>query len=129
MRLIAFIAVAACAFAQAPRFEARDVRPQGSAEPRPLLPGIGVWIFGENLGPHCGVTNMMDPSTYLTELCGIRVLFGNIPARLLYTSPSQINLIAPDHAWENEMVNVQVIHAGGASGTALVRFGVDRPIL
>jgi hypothetical protein len=49
MRPIVLIAVAACAFAQAPRFEARDVRPQGSAEPRPLLPGIGVWIFGENL--------------------------------------------------------------------------------
>ena len=129
MRPIALIAVAACAFAQAPRFEARDVRPQGSAEPRPLLPGIGVWIFGENLGPNCGVTNAMDPATYRTELCGVRVLFGDIPARLLYTSPGQINLIAPEYAWENEMVNVQVIHEGGASAVVPVRFGVDRPIL
>ena len=78
MRTILLIAVAACAFAQAPRFETRDVRPQGSAEPRPLLPGIGVWIFGENLGPNCGVTNMMDAATYKTELCGVRVLFGDI---------------------------------------------------
>jgi len=129
MRPIALIAVAACALAQVPRFDARDVRPQGSAEPRPLLPGIGVWIFGEKLGPNCGVTNMMDPATYQTELCGIRVLFGDMPARLLSTSPGQINLIAPDHAWEDEMVNVQVIREGVGSGVVPVRFGVDRPIL
>ena len=129
MRPIALLAAAACAFAQAPRFGAGDVRPQGSAEPRPLLPGIGIWIFGENLGPNCAVTNAMDPATYKTELCGVRVLFGDIPARLLYTSPGQINLIAPDHPWENEMVNVQVIHEGGVSVLVPVRFGVDRPIL
>ena len=129
MRPILLIAAVGCAFAQAPRFEARDVRPQGSAEARPLLPGIGVWIFGENLGPPCGVTNMMDPATYKTELCGVRVLFGGIPARLLYTSPGQINLIAPDHPWENEVVNVQVVNEDGASAAVPVRFGVDRPIL
>ncbi len=65
-------------------------RPQGSAEPRPLLPGIGAWIFGENLGPPCGVANVMDPATYKTELCGVRVLFGGIPARLLYTKPDKL---------------------------------------
>src|SRR4051794_21765772 len=103
--------LAACAGAQpAPVFQARDVRPQGSADPHPLLPGIGVWIFGEHLGTPCGVENSMDPCTYKTELCATQVLFGGIPAKLLFTSPSQINLIAPDHPWQNELVNVQVIH-------------------
>lgn len=130
MRLIWLLAVAGCCFGQtAPRFEARDVRPQGSAETHPLLPKTGVWIFGQNLGPHCGVTNMMDPATYQTELCGVRVLFGGIEARLLYTSPTQINLIAPDHPWENEMVNVQVVNHDGASAVVPVRFGVNRPVL
>jgi len=129
MRTFLLMVVVACAFAQAPHFEPRDIRPQGSAEPRPLLPGIGVWIFGVNLGPNCSVANVMDPSTYKTELCGVRVLFDDIPARLLYTSSGQINLIVPDHAWENATVNVRVIHPGGASAVVPVRFGVDRPVL
>ena len=42
MRVIAMLALAACAGAQpAPVFQARDIRPQGSADPRPLLLGMG----------------------------------------------------------------------------------------
>jgi len=71
----------------------------------------------------------MDPATYKEELCGVRVLFGGIPARLLFTSPTQINLIAPQHAWESEDVNVQVVTKDGASAVVPVRFGVNRPVL
>jgi hypothetical protein len=117
------------AFAQTPSFVSRDVRPQGAADVHPLLPGMPVWIFGEHLGPPCGVANMMDPATYKEELCGVKVLFGGVPARLLFTSPTQINLIAPDQPWRDEMVNVQVIHDGFASAIVPVRFGRDQPIL
>jgi hypothetical protein len=130
MRLIALLALAVSAVAQpAPVFQARDIRPQGSADPRPLLPGMGVWIFGEHLGPPCGVDNMMDPRTYKTELCGVQVLFDGIPAKLLFTSPAQINLIAPDHQWQDELVSVQVIRDATQSAVVPVRFGVNRPVL
>ena len=130
MRLAIFLAALSCAFAQSPpAFELRDIRPQGAADPHPLLPGLGVWIFGQHLGPPCGVANMMDPATYKEELCGVRVLFGGIPARLLFTSPTQINLIAPQHQWENEDVNVQVVNENGASAVVPVHFGINRPVL
>jgi hypothetical protein len=130
MRVIVLLALAVYASAQpAPRFEARDIRPQGAAEPHPLLPGMGVWIFGQDLGPPCGVENVMDPRTYRTELCGVRVFFGGIEAKLLYTSPTQINLIAPDHPWRDELVNVQVAREGAVSAVVPVRFGVNRPVL
>jgi hypothetical protein len=130
VRLALLLTAFSAAFAQSPpAFELRDIRPQGTAEPHPLLPGLPVWIFGRNLGPPCGVANVMDPATYKEELCGVRVLFGGLPARLLFTSPTQINLIAPQHAWQNELVNVQVVNETGASAVVPVRFGLDRPVL
>lgn len=130
MWVFVFLTFAVYAAAQpAPEFRARDVRPQGSADAVALLPGVGVWIFGEHLGPACSVKNMMDPRTYKTKLCGVQVLFNGIAANLLFTSPAQINLIAPDHPWENQMINVQVIRDGARSAVVPVRFGVDRPVL
>jgi hypothetical protein len=129
MRLLALLTFVVCALGQPPSFHPRDIRPHGAAEPHPLLPGMLVWIFGENLGPPCGVENSMDPRTYKTTLCGVRVLFGGIEAKLLFTGPKQINLIAPDHPWENETVNVQVVNEDGASAVVPAPFGVNRPVL
>ncbi len=57
-------AAALASQAPPPSFEAHDVRPQGAAEPHPLLPGMGVWIFGEHLSRRsCSVPNTSDPKT------------------------------------------------------------------
>jgi hypothetical protein len=71
----------------------------------------------------------MDPSTYKTELCGTRVLVGGIEARLIFASPGQINLLLPDHPWEDEIVDVQIVHDGRASAVVPVRFGFNRPVI
>jgi len=107
------------------------VRPHGEAEPHPLAPGLLAWIFGENLSSFPGGTarNTMDPGTYKTDLCGTRVLVGGIEARLIFAGQSQINLVLPDHPWEDEMVNFQVIHDGLASPVVPVRFGFNRPVV
>jgi hypothetical protein len=125
--------VLAPAFAQEgpPFFQVEDVRPHGAAAPYPLTPGLLTWIFGSRLARHpgCGVRNMMDPATYETELCGTRVLVGGIAARLVMVSDRQINLVLPDHPWENEMVGVQVIRDGHASAVVPVSFGFNRPVV
>jgi hypothetical protein len=127
------LAASACVFGQqgVPRFRAEDVRPHGSAEPFPLNPGLLTWIFGSDfvrdLG--CAADNIMDPATYKTELCGTRVLVGGIEARLVATTPNQINLVMPDHPWEDEMVDVQVVRDGRASARVPVYFGFNRPHL
>jgi len=133
IRILALVTVAAFALGQQgpPFFRAEDVRPHGEAEPHPLAPGLLAWIFGENLSsfPGCTALNAMDPGTYKTELCGTRVLVGGIEARLIFAGQSQINLVLPDHPWEDEMVNFQVIHEGLASPVVPVRFGFNRPVV
>lgn len=125
-------AIAAAALGQAPPFfRAEDVRPHGAAKPYPLVPGLLTWIFGRNLSrvPGCTVEKFMNPATYKTELCGTRVLVGGIEARLIYVSDRQINLVLPDHPWENQMVDFQVIRDGLASPVVPVHFGFNRPVL
>lgn len=114
-----------------PRFRAEDVRPHGSAEPRPLLPGLLTWIFGADLAesPGCTAKNASDPATYKTELCGTRVLVGGIEARLIAVMPGQINLVLPAHPWENQLVDMQVVRQGKASAVVPVHFGDNRPVL
>lgn len=131
LRVVTVVIIAATAWGQTPSFRAEDVRPQGAAEPHPLRPGMGVWIFGGNLGPSpsCTVDNGMDPSTYVEELCGVRVLFGGAPALLIYVSSDQINLVTPDHPWEDEDVDVVIARDGVTSAPASVRFGFARPRL
>ncbi len=121
-------AAALAAQAPSPSYEARDVRPHGAVEAHPLLPGMGVWIFGEDLGPTsgCAVENASDPKTYQSELCGVQVLVGGLPAPLLYVSPGQINLMLPSHPWEDEFVDVEVIRDGRGGPRVPVRFGNDR---
>ncbi|MBS1856051.1 MAG: hypothetical protein JST11_11845 [Acidobacteria bacterium] len=130
---MAVLAMAACAFGQVgvPRFRAEDVRPHGSAEPHPLIPGLLAWIFGADLSasPGCSARNLMDPSTYKTELCGTRVLVGGIEARLIAVMPGQINLVLPDHPWEDELVDFQIVRDGRASAAVPVYFGFNRPVV
>jgi hypothetical protein len=125
--------LAACLSAQLapPFFRAEDVRPHGAAEPHPLSPGLLAWIFGANLtkSPGCCAQSLMDPATYKTELCGTRVLVGGIAARLIAVMPGQINFVLPDHPWENENVEVQVIRDGQASAAVPVYFGFNKPVL
>lgn len=130
---IVLLAAAAGAFGEVgvPHFRAEDVRPHGSADPYPLTPGIVAWIFGEYLsGPSgCSADNLMDPATYKTELCGTRVEVGGIAARLIAVLPGQINLVLPDHPWENEMVGFRIIRDGRASATVPVYFGFNQPVV
>lgn len=76
-------------------FGAEGVRPHGSAEARPLVPGLLMSFFGTELGgaPGGGAERLQYPATYRTELCGVRVLVGGREARLVAVMPGQINLL------------------------------------
>lgn len=60
--------------------------------PGPVAPGEFVTLLGSGIGPAGTVTQDKPGSV---DLAGVRVLFDNIPAPLLYVSPGQINAIVP----------------------------------
>ena len=68
-------------------------------------------LFGANLGPAAGVA-AADLST--TSLAGVTVTFDGVPARLLYVSQSQINVVVPPPG-DKKSLSMQVAYNGQAS--------------
>ena len=96
-----------------------------------MVPRLLTRVFGKELSgsPGCGAERLMDPATYRTELCGVRVLVGGIEARLIAVKSGQINLLLPKRGWENEMVDFQIRRNGGESAVVPVYFGLNRSVV
>ncbi|MCC6362855.1 MAG: SBBP repeat-containing protein, partial [Bryobacterales bacterium] len=69
---------------------AADLREHG------IAPGEVLAIFGPDIGPPEPAVYMLDENnTVPRELAGVRVLFDDIPAPVLYVSGNQINVVSP----------------------------------
>jgi uncharacterized protein (TIGR03437 family) len=81
------------------------------------LPGVApnswVTIFGSNLASTAYWTNLIVDGTLPTSVGGVRVMIGGMPAYISYTSPGQINAIAP--ATSSGPVSVTVTNSGATS--------------
>jgi uncharacterized protein (TIGR03437 family) len=61
-----------------------------------VAPGEVVSLFGNQIGPAAAVTAAFDAAGNITsELAGIQIMVGGLPAPLLYAAPNQINLVIP----------------------------------
>jgi uncharacterized protein (TIGR03437 family) len=61
-----------------------------------LAPGEIVSLFGNRIGPATPDAGRFDSDGNLaSDLAGVQVFLGGLPAPLLYAGPNQINLIAP----------------------------------
>lgn len=84
--------------ASAPSFTSAGVRNGANfAETNPISPGAFFSIFGSSLSESTGDwTGRFDGVNAPTTLNGTRVLINDRPAFISFTSPGQINAIAPD---------------------------------
>ena len=75
-----------------------------------LAPGELVSIYGTNLGPAAGIAYAVDPATggVGATLAGVRVLFGTVPAPILYASAGQINAVVPYEVAGQSQVTIAV---------------------
>lgn len=87
--------------------DAADSSPAGPVARYQLLS-----LFGTGLGPAAGVS-ATDNST--TNLAGVSVMFGTIPAILLYASSTQINLAVPAVIFNQSTAVMQVTVNGLSS--------------
>jgi uncharacterized protein (TIGR03437 family) len=78
----------------------------------PATPGMLATLFGSNLGPPTGVEFQLDANGMApTELAGVSVTVGGLPAPILYAQASQINFIVPQEV-TGPTTNVCVTNAG-----------------
>jgi uncharacterized protein (TIGR03437 family) len=83
-----------------------------------VAPGMLVSIFGSGLGPPEGALLELDGSGYAkTQLQGTRVLFNDVPAPLVFLSPTQVGAVVP-YALDGNAVRV-VVEAHGVRSPAV----------
>ncbi|MEX2303040.1 MAG: SBBP repeat-containing protein [Bryobacterales bacterium] len=82
--------------------------------PGAVAPGMIVSIFGSELGPPDGaLLELDDNGSVTTQLQGVRVLFNETPAPLIFASQNQVSAIAP-YALANQTSLRIVVEYGGA---------------
>jgi uncharacterized protein (TIGR03437 family) len=93
-----------------------------SLQSGPVAPGELVSIFGPQLGPASAVANKPDPDTGMigSLVAETRVLFDQLPAPLLYVSPSQINGAVPYGVAGKPSTRLSVEQAGKETTSVLV---------
>jgi uncharacterized protein (TIGR03437 family) len=84
-----------------------------------ISPGEMLTIFGLNIGPSPAAGLSLDSDGKVsTTAGGARVLFDDIPAPMLYASPTQVNTIVPFEVNGRPAVNVKMVF-NGASAVAI----------
>lgn len=91
-----------------------------SLVPGPVSPGELVSLFGADLGPEQPFTAQPDPAGGIsTSLGGLRALFDDVPAPLLYVSQTQINAMVPFSVAGRSATKVEVEFGGGRVGVLI----------
>ena len=80
----------------------------------PIAPGEILTVFGLNLGPDFPYTfSAADAPSPPAEVGGAAILFDGTPGLILFTSPTQVNvLVPPSLASSAQAVSVEAKHAG-----------------
>ncbi|HYI95241.1 MAG TPA: SBBP repeat-containing protein [Bryobacteraceae bacterium] len=60
-----------------------------------VTPGMAVTLFGAGMGPVEGIAPVLENGKVPVSVGGVRVLFNDVPAPLLFVREDQINAIAP----------------------------------
>jgi uncharacterized protein (TIGR03437 family) len=80
-----------------------------------VSPGELVAIFGSSLGPGTPAGMQIDSSGIVTNnLAGTQVLFDGVPGPMVFTSATQVNVLAP-FGLATAVTQVQVVYQGQAS--------------
>lgn len=78
--------------------------------PGPIAPGEILTLVGAAIGP--STPQLPSGSATATDLAGVSVQFGGVPAPLLFAGPGQINLIAPFGIAGQDSTRLRILHAG-----------------
>ncbi len=84
----------------------------------PVSPGEIVTIFGSDIGPPSLVLGTLDASGRVaTDLSGTQVLFGGVPAPILYASAGQTSAVVPYAVAGRTSTTLQIVNQGRRSAS------------
>jgi hypothetical protein len=112
---------------------AADPRPQftpegvvGQARAGILVPGAGMSIYGQYLGPQTSGCTASADNRYATNLCDTQVLIGDKPATLLFVSERQINFKVPLDVPLSDRAELRVVYRGQSSMPLTMQVGPEK---
>lgn len=80
-----------------------------------LAPGELVTIYGRNFGPDSLAIASTVQGSFPTQLAGVRVLFDNVPAPIIYTATGIVSAIVPFGVPPKSRVDVVIEYKGSPS--------------
>ncbi len=86
-----------------------------SYETKGVAPGEIAGIFGASLGPAAGVVGTIASGKFSTSVSGVRALFDDVPAPLIYVSSGQLSTIVPYGVFGKTTTQFVVEYNGTAS--------------
>jgi hypothetical protein len=118
---LALLPLLANAQPPAPFINREGVIRSDTNSPGTLSPGTLFSVYGRHLGPDngCHAESGMKPS----DLCGVRILIGDMPAELSYVSEKQINARIPDALPNTGAAVLTVFRDGLVSMPTEIRLG------
>jgi len=85
-----------------------------------VAPAEIVSLYGIGIGPSDAVQGQINGGEYSSSLAGYQVLFGGVPAPLLYAGPTQINAVVPQSVSSNDYSQMQLVTPfGNVAGPTL----------
>ena len=91
----------------------------------PAAPGELISLTGMGLGPESGISYKPAPDgSAPRELAGVRVLFNDLPAPLLYVQSQQINTIVPFELAGRATTKLRIEYNGARTNTVDAHVGV-----
>lgn len=96
-----------------------------------VAPGQVTVLYGEKLGPAALATLEIDGATgrVATQVAGMRVLFDEFPAPVIYTSANQVSVVAPYGIAGRRMVSIQVEYQGRKSNAIAMAVSLTNPAI
>jgi trimeric autotransporter adhesin len=97
----------------------------------PISPGKIVVIYGAGMGPSALVQNQPSNGAFGTQLSGTSVSFNGIPAPIVYTSATQVAVIAPYEISNDQLFStsaqITVSYQGQISAAFTVQVAASAP--
>lgn len=110
-----------------PCIAAGGILNNASYVPGPLAPGEIVAIFGEGIGPNVLTTAVIESGFLTKTLGGVRVLFDDVPAPMVFAWSSQLSAIVPFGVAGKSETRVRVEYDGRRSNEVVLPVAAAAP--